>query len=336
MIELIKDADVVSFASNYNPETGNLLDQLFPNEKTRNINISYLQTRKNTNAPIALVHAWDSEAKIGSREKFSEKEVQKFLIKKKLQLNEEYAEMAEKYKDNAEIQDLIFNDLGSTSDAVRNRALVMKGELLANGKFTVKENNLSFTMDFGVPADNKVAVDWSDPNADILGDINTMINKAKDAGYELTRGVTSNKVLAKIQMNVGLRKAMFGVNSDRIPTIAEVNAYLNDNYGFVLVSFDAVYRYERANGTIATKRYFDENKLSLFGGARTETLGKGFYGVTPEERNEKLDVRTSKNIYIMNTVWATPDPVATWTKASAVFVPVLADPDNLFIATVTL
>ena len=336
MIELIKKADVVSFASNYNPSTDTLLDQLFPNEKTNNINVSYLQTKTNKNAPIALVHAYDSEAKIASREKFSEKEVQKFLIKEKIQLNEEYAEMAEKYKDNSEVTDLIFNDMGNTSDAVRNRTLVMKGELLSNGKFTIKENNLDLTMDFGVPAGNFSTMDWSAPTADVLGDIQTMVNKAKDAGYDVTRGVTSSKVIAKIQMNEGVRKAMYGANADRIPSVAEVNAYLNNNFGIVLVSLDAVYRYRKANGTVASKRYFDENKLSLFGGARTETLGKGFYGVTPEERKAKLDVRTSKNVYIMNTVWEEEDPVATWTKASAVFVPVLADPDNLFIATITL
>jgi hypothetical protein len=38
----------------------------------------------------------------------------------------------------------------------------------------------------------------------------------------------------------------------------------------------------------------------------------------------------------MNNVWDENDPVGTWTKAEGVFVPVLADPENLFIAKITL
>lgn len=35
------------------------------------------------------------------------------------------------------------------------------------------------------------------------------------------------------------------------------------------------------------------------------------------------------------TQWETPDPVATWTKASGLFVPVLPNPEGMIIATIT-
>lgn len=35
-----------------------------------------------------------------------------------------------------------------------------------------------------------------------------------------------------------------------------------------------------------------------------------------------------------DTQWATPDPVAVWTKATGLFIPVLPDPNGLFVASV--
>lgn len=335
LLRLIKDQDVVDFSSNYNPTTDSILDQVFPNEKTNNIKLAYLQARKNQFTQMAEVHALDTESKIASREKLSEVEVKKLLIKEKIQLNEEWAELADSLKDNAVVTNLIFDDMGNMADRVRTRTLVMKGELLSSGKVTVKENNLDITIDFKVPTDNFHTMDWS-TSADIIGDLKKMVDGASAKGYQVTRGITSSKLLSTMQMDAKVRSAIFGVNSDRIPTLDELNAFIYSMFKIRLVAFDDMYRYEKADGTRVTARYIPENKIILFGGAVTDTLGKGFYGVTPEERNARLNVTQSKNVYIMNTVWDTPDPVGTWTKASAMFVPVLADPENLFIGTVTL
>lgn len=338
LANLIGKDDVVAFSSNYNPTTSSILDQLFPNEKTPNMKLAYMQARKNQYSQMAEVHAFNTESKIAERQPLNEIEVKKFLIKEKIQLDEEYAILADELKDNRRIRDLIFNDMGEMADRVRTRTLVMKGELLHSGKVTIKENNLDITVDFKVPAANFSSLDWSASatNLDVLGDIKTIVDAAAAKGYKLTRVVTSSRIISKLQMNSAIRAAIYGVNSARIPTIDELNAFLYSMYRLRFVAFDDMYYYQAANGTKVAQRYIPDNKIVFFGGDVTETLGKGFYGVTPEERDARLNVSQSKNIYIMNTVWDTPDPVATWTKASAVFVPVLADPENLFVATVTL
>lgn len=334
--KLVTNDDVVEFSSNYNPTTSSLLDQVFPNEKTQNLKLSYLQARKNQYTQMAEVHALDTESKIASREKLSEVELKKLLIKEKIQLNEEWAELADSLKDNSMVYNLIFDDMGNMSDRVKTRTLVMKGELLSTGKVTVKENNLDITIDYKVPTDNFTTLDWSASTKDILADIKNMVDAAAAKGYKVTRGVTSSKIISTLQMDASVRGAIFGANAARIPTLDELNAFIYSMYKIRLVAFDDMYRYEKADGTKVTARYIPENKIVLFGGDVTDTLGKGFYGVTPEERNARLNVQQSKNIYIMNTIWDTADPVGTWTKASAMFIPVLADPDNLFVATVTL
>lgn len=336
LLNLVKKQDTVDFSSNYNPTTSSILDQLVPNEKTPNLKVAYLQARKNQFSQMAEVHAFNTESKIATREPLSEVEVKKLLIKEKIQLDEEYAIMADELKDNSQVKNLIFNDMGNMSDRVRTRTLVMKGEMLSTGKVTVKENNLDITIDFKVPAGNFTDLTWTGADADIIADIKTVVDNASAKGYRLTRVLTSSKVVSKLQMNAGIRGAIFGANSARIPTIDELNAFLYSMYRLRVVAFDDMYTYEKADGTKSVNRYIPENKMIFFGGDVTETVGKGFYGVTPEERNARLNVTTSKNVYIMNTVWDTEDPVATWTKASAVFVPVLADPDNLFVATISL
>jgi hypothetical protein len=222
------------------------------------------------------------------------------------------------------------------SDMVRTRTLVMKGELLSTGKVTVKENNLNITFDQKVPEDNFFNFTWSGNDADIFGDLQRIYDKAVSKGYKLTRVVTSSKVISKMLSNTKVREALYGVNSARVASLAELNALIKQMYDFVMVAFDDMYQYEKANGTKGTARYIPEGAFICFGGDVTETIGKGLYGVTPTERNARLNASQSKNVYIINNIWDTNDPVATWTKAEGVFVPVLADPDNLFIATITL
>lgn len=336
ILNLVTEKDMLDFSSNYNPTTSNILDQLFPNEKTSNLMATYKTAKKNQFAEMAEVHAYNTESRIKTRVPFSEKEIKKFLIKAKIQLDEEYAELADSLKDNSEIRDLIFNDAGRMSDMVRTRTLVMKGELLSTGKVTVKENNLDITFDQRVPNDNFFNFTWSGNDADIFADLQRIYDKAVSKGYKLTRVVTSSKVISKMLSNTKVREALYGVNASRIPTLAELNALINQMYGFVMVAFDDMYQYEKANGTKGTARYIPEGAFICFGGDVTETIGKGLYGVTPTERNARLNASQSKNVYIINNIWDTNDPVATWTKAEGVFVPVLADPDNLFIATITL
>lgn len=334
LTDLIKKNDYVEFSSNYNPTTSSLLDQLFPNEKTSNLKVATARVKKG-NAPImALVHSFDTEANIAERKPFEQIEVTKLLVKEKIQLNEEYAILADELKDNSSVKEYIFNDMGEMSDRVATRIKVMKAEALYDGKITIKENNVNTTIDFGLASDHKFAWTWS-TNASILANIKTLVDTATAKGYKLTRVVTSSKNIATMQNDANIRGAIFGANSAMIPTLAQLNNFMYQQYGLVFVAFDDIYRYRKADGTVASKRYIPDSKMIFFGGALTDTVGKCFYGITPTERNARLNATQSKNIYIMNNVWDTEDPVATWTKAEAVAIPVIADIDNIFVATIS-
>lgn len=334
LTDLIKRSDYVDFSSNYKPDNSSILDQLFPDEKTNNLKIATARVKKNAAPIMAMVHSFDTEANIAERVPFEEIEVSKLLVKEKIQLSEEYAILADTLKDNSDVKKYIFDDMGNMSDRVATRIKVMKAQALYDGKIVINENNLNTTIDFGLSNSNKFSFVWSSSPA-ILTNLKTVVDAAKAKGYKLTRCVTSSENIAKMQMDTTIRGAIFGANSAMIPTLAQLNAYLYQMFGIVFVAFDDQYRFRAANGTLTSKRYIPASKMVFFGGALTDTVGKCFYGVTPTERNEQIDAKTSKNIYVMNNVWSTPDPVATWTKAEAVAIPVIADIDNIFVATVS-
>ena len=335
----VTDSEMVSFSSNYNPTTSNLLDQLFPNEKTEDIKISYLNTRTNPYSQMAEVHSYNTESKIAKREPFSATEVNTFLIKEKIALDEEYAVLFDTLRDNSVVKNLIFNDAGKMADRVKTRTLVMKGELLGNGSYTIKENNLNITVDFAVPSDNKFTYTWTSGSPDILANILAMVDKARSKGYAVNRAVTSSKILGTLRKDSAIRSAILGVNSAKMLTTAELNTFLQEQYGFVVATLDDIYNYEKADGTVEAKRYFPENKFVLFGGDMNAPLGKGFYGVTPTERSARrtglVTTTQSNQMYIYCNVWHDEDPNLDWTKAEGVFTPVLADSNNLFIATIS-
>ena len=98
---------------------------------------------------------------------------------------------------------------------------------------------------------------------------------------------------------------------------------------------DLTYNYEKAAGTLTTARYFPQNKISFMATLANGSIGAGLWGVTPEEEAQGAFTAASSDQYITMTQWQTPDPVAIWTKASGMFIPVLPDPNGLFVATVT-
>ena len=85
------------------------------------------------------------------------------------------------------------------------------------------------------------------------------------------------------------------------------------------------------------QRYFPENKISFYGANSNGKLGDGLWGDPPEtDVQQLLDVQgSSESPFVFITQWAEKDPAVLWTKASALFMPVLYVPNNLFIANAT-
>ena len=64
-------------------------------------------------------------------------------------------------------------------------------------------------------------------------------------------------------------------------------------------------------------------------------LGRA-WGVTPEEEEAGPYTEKSAKQFITPDPLGDADPVAVWTKASGVFIPVIPNPNGLVTATITI
>lgn len=92
--------------------------------------------------------------------------------------------------------------------AINRRINVIKVEALTKGAFAYKKNGVEVRVDFGIPAEHKVALTtntWADANRDIIGDLITWVET-----YERTNGVAPTEILvgrevqAKMLTNAGI------------------------------------------------------------------------------------------------------------------------------------
>ena len=88
---------------------------------------------------------------------------------------------------------------------------------------------------------------------------------------------------------------------------------------------------------ITAKRYFPKDKITFFVTNPAGRLARGLWGDPPEldvARFGNMDVSGATNSpYVTISQWTEKDPAVLWTKASALFMPVLFDPESLYIAT---
>ena len=310
-------------------------EELFPEVKRQSLEFDMLTNGSKTPV-VASVHGFDTESEIGQRE--AEKmAIELALIKRKMQLKEKEVIALESPRNEAEktyLMKNVYADIDSLVESIKARIEVMRMEVVATGKITLKENNLDASIDFGVPNENKVTnVNWSLENANPINDMITWKNQLDSAPG---RVLTSTTVLAKILANKNVVNAIFGKDSTRIASVGELNNYLEQLQLPKIYTYDAKYRKLEANGTYTKHRYFPENAFVMM---PAEPLGETIYGPTAEEirlqRDPSIDIRLVGKILAMMYEEG-KDPVSTWEKAVATVLPALKCADELFQATINL
>ena len=314
--------------------------ELFPERKIQGLSFEYLKGANNLPV-VASVHAFDTETEIASREGIAKVSAEVALIKRKIRMDERLIISLNKPRDNAEQRyaiEQVFNDVDSMVMAVRARVEAMRMEVMSSGKLQINENGVAVTINYGVPNDHKeVLLDdalWTASTATPLDDLHDWVDKiVADTGVRPTRALTSRAVVNALLKHTTIRKAIYGVNSDRIPTRTELNQLLSTHELPVFATYDAMARAQKADGTYGTFRYFPEDKVVLL---PPGTLGDTIYGLTAEEieLTNKPGVDISKVGNIIAEIYKTNDPVARWTKAVATAIPSFPMADQVFIAKV--
>lgn len=320
------------------------IDRLFGDTRTDNL-VAYWQSIANEyQIPMmAQFHGFDTEAQTTFRVPVDTHNIEKGLIKVKINQSERMRALARSGVQEDEMYDYIIKDGLNLANQVETRTKVAKNELMASGKVTINENNMDITVDYGVPTEQTQFTINLDVEEDIPGQIQTIIDAAAENGVILTGMMTSKKNITKMRANTAIQKAINGnIGVGALIRATALNAYLEDEFGISqVITNDLTYGADANLGTngrpvITTARYYPQDKITFFATNPAGRMGVGLWGDPPEADVTDFYKQVSGNskpyIYVLQKAeW---DPAVIWTKASALFMPVLYNPNSLWIATV--
>ena len=320
------------------------IDTLFGDERTDNL-VAYWQTIANEyQIPVmAQFHGFDTEAQKTFRIPVDTHNIEKGLIKVKINQSERLRALTRAGVQNQQMLDYVLNDGIRLADQVVTRTKVAKNELMATGKVTIRENNLNLTVDYGV-SDKQTGftLDLSE-TADISSQLQAIIDDARDSGVILNGMITSRKNITKMRRNSLVQKEVNGsIGAGALVKKSALEAWLDDEYGIsTVIEQDATYGADATIGAddrpiITTKRYFPENVVTFFSTNPSGKMGVGLWGDSPEvDLSALMQVSPSAaSNFVYISQWVENDPAVLWTKASGLFMPVLYNPKSLWIATV--
>lgn len=325
-----------------------IIDQLFGDVYTENMVAYWESIAAEYQVPLmAQFHAFDTEAQKTFRTPIDSHNIEKGLIKVKIDMSERMrAWLRAGVKDDS-LYDYVINDGIRLAEQVITRSKVAKNELMATGQVTIKENNLDLTVDYGVPAAQKgLEIDFgAGADAPLDEQIEALVQTARGNGQTLNGMMLSRQTLNKFRKDKSFQKAINGSINDTLIRNEALKAFLLDEYqlAYVIVN-DGTYGVDggidstTGRPVVVTKRFFPADGITFFAAPNGGTkLGDGLWGDAPEtdpgvERNNDV-TGSSESPYVTITQWAEHDPAVLWTKASALFMPALYVPNSLYIAS---
>lgn len=206
----------------------------------------------------------------------------------------------------------------------------MRMEALTTGTITLSSNGQSYTYDYEVPADQKrtVSTSWSDPNADIIGEINTIVSDMKAKGVNITRALCNTTVIQGMLENTAMKNAIYVFAGGTVNLTEEnVRSYITAQTGIRFAIYDNVWVDESGNA----HKYVPDNTVVFM---PEGTLGYTNMGTTPEESDliNNLNAEVSiVNEGVAVTTTQMVDPVNVDTKVSMVALPSFEEADKVVI-----
>lgn len=351
ILGLVPEADWLKIP--FNPVRPNdPTDQLFNDEKTNNIAAKWQTIASEYQIPVmAHFHGFDTEANTTIRIPVDTHSVEKGLIKVKINQSERMRELINSGVRQDDLYRYVINDGYNLAQQVITRSKVAKNELLATGKVTIKENNLDLSVDYGVPTKNVDMEFTINDNAktDVPAQIQDIVDKAADLGVTINGIYTSKKMISKLRTNRSIETIINGANEVGAQVRrSDLDAFLSEEYGIdSIILNDLKYGASSTIGkdgrpVIKQERYYPQDKITFFGTANTAAgnlrVGTGLWGDPPEVvdiQQQTGATASSASPYVYITQWKEDDPAELWTKASALYMPVLYNPNSLFIAKVS-
>ena len=298
---------------------------------------------------IADVISFDASAPEKTREVISKMsgDIPKTAVKRGMNESEyqEYKDLerdAQGDADQLELLNLSFKDQDFVYNAVRGRMEWWAMQFMSRAGFNLsaKNNNGIVTTEFvgcGMPAKNKrkSSFDWADAaKADGLQDIDDTVTAAAAEGINLRYIVmlsTDFTLLKKQKSSIERIKAWVNQTSKIVVTKKLINEYLAEQEIPVqIVTINPAVRVEDANHKRKTICPWVKRRVCFLEDLNVGNIQHGPIMAENSESLRKKAIMVKKD-FILITKFSTEEPFKEWTKAEANAIPVVNDPDAMFI-----
>lgn len=336
--DLIPPTELLGFVRTLEFPDLSVLDDILPDTEVQNIEYAVMKdTRADVDA--AEYRGFDTEAGIGKRPGTQRLRGKIPPVSRKIRLGEEEILRleAEKTGDTEALIEAIFDDAASMTRAVRARVTLAKGSVLATGKVTLAENGVVAEADYGVPGGNitTVGTAWSNTAASMVTDLTTVQAAYRTTNKGLNPGgiIINSTILGYMLRNTEMRTLLASIaGAPALITRQGVDAALQA-FGLPPI-LKVIDTQVMVNGSAT---YLIPQDKVIFVPPATAPLGATPFGITAEalrlRQGGQIEVDQLSGM-IATVSETTFDSVATWTKASALAIPVLANPDRLAILDV--
>lgn len=303
-----------------------LFDTILPSQSVDDIDYSFDKGGSGL-IDAAMYRAYDAEAQIGERRGRTKVRGQLPPISRKLPMTE-YQRLKFRRIQDADMGGTVIDDAEDLTGTVLDRVELARYEALYTGEVNLSENGLTFQVDYG--RDNthnaSASVSWSTAvSADPVKDFVDCAELIRDAGGEPTHIIMNHVTFAKMKATDSLKAAATGTSSvtDVVPN--SLIAAILAEFGLPGIT---VYNKRTQVAGSATKFVPDDQVIIVdaSNAGNRNGIGSTPYGLTAEQLEYAADGSVQGGgLFAMS--WKIPDPVAVWTKVSAITLPVLTNPD---------
>ena len=239
----------------------------------------------------------------------------------------------------------VFDDYTGCVVGAREQVEYMTHQMESNGLVEVpSEDNTgrSIRVDYGVPDSNRfgVAALWSDPAADIAGDLERIYNAAIDNGDNIVLAKMNRVTYNQVRKNASVKALYNGFRE--VPTGTEVtlnedklNELFESEFGFRIEVINRSFEVEK-NGVVKSVKAWADGAVSFW--TTDGLIGDLVYADLAEKtRPVKAKVYSQPAEWLLAAKWSEGNPLREFTEASGFVMPVLNNVDHVyFLDTATV
>jgi hypothetical protein len=280
----------------------------------------------------ATYRSYDAEAPLGSRPGITRTAGELPPLSRKIRLGE-YDRLKQRNL-TGEVQSLIYSDTERMVRALAARIELARGDALLNGKVTIAENGVAASVDFGRNPGNAVTAPilWTDTaNSKPIQDTLTWQQAYVDVNGDAPGiALTAKKNMYLLMQNAQIKNLVFPQGSTAaMVRNSDVNGVVGD---YDLPEFQFYDAKVRVAG-VDTRVIPDNVVIFLPKGASAQQLGRVLWGTTVESSEPSYGLSGDEPGIVAGN-YTTWDPVALWTKAAGIALPVLVNPNLIMVARI--